>query len=328
MFFLRGQNTDCFIESFFSMDREQGLFLRGLAILMILLLHTGYLFGEGGVVLFLIISGYGIELSTAKNGTAHFLRKRIIKVWLPYFPVGLLALFLRGVVSPDRIVCTILGLDFHRIADRTMWFISYILAWYLAFFCAANVSNLADNKFIRMIIRILFLLLAGFLFRWLYLHGRVWHENSGVDNYTLAFPLGVLLANCRELLLPRRIKRAFWSLTLLLSMTYLMRVYPRSFHVFTNYTMAFLAISTTQVFLLDNYWITPIKWLGKYSFPIYLFEGLILGYRNSWFSPLGSQLLTDLMFIAVSALVAVLYWEGFYHPLQELFRIRSKNERQ
>ena len=102
-------------------------------------------------------------------------------------------------------------------------------------------------------------------------------------------------------------------------MAFMWRIYPKFFDVPTNYIQTFFAIAITQLFSLTSNWTKPIRWFGKYSFPIYLVEGLMLGVRNTWFAALGSQVLIDLAFLGTSAMAAVLYWDGVYQPIRKVF---------
>ena len=71
---------------FFS--RENSLFLRGLSILHVLVGHPGNMAGEAGLYMFLILSGYGLELSVRHRGFENFWHKRLESVWFPCLDVG------------------------------------------------------------------------------------------------------------------------------------------------------------------------------------------------------------------------------------------------
>lgn len=68
-------------------------FIRGIAILLIILMHTSCGMGLRhftplggiGVALFLILSGYGLAESYKRDGTVNFWKKKILRIWLPYF---------------------------------------------------------------------------------------------------------------------------------------------------------------------------------------------------------------------------------------------------
>ena len=141
--------------------------LRGIAILFVLLGHIGYYVrgGAGGVVLFLVLSGYGLNLSCEKNGLDFFWSKRIRKVFLPYWIVGLFVLVGWRVTSPRMMLCTLLGLDFGQLADPTMWYISFLLLWYLLYYVLALLTRRIRDPRGRTALLLAGLFAASFGFR-------------------------------------------------------------------------------------------------------------------------------------------------------------------
>lgn len=73
-------------------SKEDTQLLKGLAILMVIVEHLGQVLhiaalnplGPIGVCLFLFISGYGLSYSYEKNGRNGYLKKRVLKVYVPY----------------------------------------------------------------------------------------------------------------------------------------------------------------------------------------------------------------------------------------------------
>ena len=63
----------------FIFDKEYTLYIKGIAILLVILGHMGVIDCGGaiGVHMFLIISGYGIAISLENNGVKKYLSKRI-----------------------------------------------------------------------------------------------------------------------------------------------------------------------------------------------------------------------------------------------------------
>ncbi len=86
------------------MDRDFTTTIKGLAILTVVWAHTGAKLGVGGiqfiagigVALFLICSGYGLEISCEKNGLKDFFKKRLLKVCVPFWIVELVGLIAIG----------------------------------------------------------------------------------------------------------------------------------------------------------------------------------------------------------------------------------------
>ena len=84
-----------------ALSRDVSAMLKGIAILLVLLGHTGVvrMGGAGGVALFLIVSGYGLHCSWESGGPEGYWRKRAQKVWLPY------------IFKPDKNGCGLILMD-------------------------------------------------------------------------------------------------------------------------------------------------------------------------------------------------------------------------
>ena len=95
MGFVKKSNADF---SFMSMNITTAI--KGFSILTVMWAHAGARLGVGGiqfiagvgVALFLICSGYGLEMSYQKNGLKGFWEKRFLKVCIPFWIVELVGL--------------------------------------------------------------------------------------------------------------------------------------------------------------------------------------------------------------------------------------------
>ena len=89
------------------MDRNYTTAIKGFAILTVVWAHSGAKLGVGGiqfiagigVALFLICSGYGLEISYEKNGLKGFWKKRLLGVCLPFWVVEFIGLLASGAFS-------------------------------------------------------------------------------------------------------------------------------------------------------------------------------------------------------------------------------------
>ncbi len=113
--------------------------MRGVAILMVMLQHlSGFVFGSrvftpfggGGVAIFLIISGYGLTLSSEKKGLEGFWRKKAVRVFFPWMVVWAAMVAIRGYGSEG---CSI---DTLFLLSRFNWYLQYLLACYAVFYVA------------------------------------------------------------------------------------------------------------------------------------------------------------------------------------------------
>lgn len=116
-------------------DKNYTTAAKGIAILMIMVGHCSGLWPAGriltpcggiGVAIFLITSGYGLNESYKRSGLSGFWRKRLGRVYLPYFIVVLLFAIIH---QWDIKKCL---LNFSCI-NSPYWFITYIVECYIAF---------------------------------------------------------------------------------------------------------------------------------------------------------------------------------------------------
>lgn len=107
--------------------------IKGLAMILIILGHLSWSwtrfftpFGGIGVALFLIVSGYGLNVSYQKYGLTDFWRKRFLLVYVPWFmTANVLALWKEMTVQTYllNILCV----------QTNLWFVSYIVQVYFIY---------------------------------------------------------------------------------------------------------------------------------------------------------------------------------------------------
>lgn len=175
------------------MDRNYTTAIKGFSILTVVWAHSGArLSTEGiqfiagiGVALFLMCSGYGLEISYEKNGLKGFWRKRLLGVCLPFWVVELVGLIATGTFS---IKVYLLDFCFLKPATGYGWFMGYIVICYLIF---NAVKKLVKDS------RMQTLVLFGAFAIWFVLDS-VFFANPNMPflraRQMLSFPVGVLLA--------------------------------------------------------------------------------------------------------------------------------------
>jgi peptidoglycan/LPS O-acetylase OafA/YrhL len=125
--------------------------LKGVAIILIVLYHAGgvlvwpdYLHGEVGVDMFVILSGIGLALSTAKEGALRFLFRRFWRIYPAYWVVltGFLvadAHFLGWHFSAKDIALHYLGIHalfgsvYEMSINDSFWFVTLIVCLYVLY---------------------------------------------------------------------------------------------------------------------------------------------------------------------------------------------------
>lgn len=175
------------------MDRNYTTAIKGFSILTVVWAHSGAMLSvEGiqfiagiGVALFLMCSGYGLEISHEKKGLVGFWKKRLLGVCLPFWAVELIGLFATGTFS---IKSYLLDFCFLKPATGYGWFMGYIVICYLIFY---TVKKLVKDS------RTQTLVLFGVFAIWFVLES-VFFANPDMSflraRQTLSFPAGVLLA--------------------------------------------------------------------------------------------------------------------------------------
>ena len=299
-------------------DIEKAKLLKGIAILYVLLGHMHYInWGGGGVGLFLIVSGYGINETVKRNGVANYWAKRIKAVYLPYFFVMLLFLVSFQERHGLTLLCTVLSLDFGYNVDNTMWYISFIFYWYIVYYASVAVSHVFKNEPIRTLVKAFEIVFAVPVCIYLSRRG-VWHEAAAAEVYALLFPIGVLLSDLSGLKVDTKVRQIFWAVILFVCTARLLSAYP-----FIGARMRIsMPMQAVAVCMLADIGGRPgevLKWFGNYSFSIYLFEGVfVFTYRNSWFEVLGNQILIDAAAIAVTMIFAWIYQECIISMIKKI----------
>ena len=174
------------------MDRNYTTAIKGFSILTVVWAHSGAKFSVGGiqfiagigVALFLMCSGYGLEISHEKNGLVGFWKKRLLGVCLPFWAVELIGLLATGTFS---IKSYLLDFYFLRPATGYGWFMGYIVICYLIFYA---VKRLIKDRKMQVVV------LFGAFGIWFVVES-VFFANPDMPflraRQMLSFPAGVLL---------------------------------------------------------------------------------------------------------------------------------------
>ena len=175
------------------LDRNYTTAIKGFSILTVIWAHCGAMLSVGriqfvagiGVALFLMCSGYGLEISYENNGLVNFWKKRLLGVCLPFWLVELVGLLITGVFS---IKTYLLDFFFLNPATSYGWFMGYIVICYLIFY---EIKRLIKDREMQMIA------LFGLFVIWFVLDS-VLFANPDMPflraRQMLSFPAGVLLA--------------------------------------------------------------------------------------------------------------------------------------
>ncbi len=129
-------------------------FLKGIAILIVMLGHMGNFWGISyftplggiGVACFLILSGYGLAESQKKSELNHYWTKKLIDVYIPYVIIrGIIIIIQILTGTKHTLVDTLLGFSLLKNIHVYDWYLSYLFIWYFIFYIV-NLLKLDDKK--------------------------------------------------------------------------------------------------------------------------------------------------------------------------------------
>lgn len=259
--------------------------LKGISMLTVLWVHVGACYGIGGiqfigtvgVSLFIIFSGYGLELSVSKNGLNDYWKKRILHVMLPYWLVEGIGLLISGRLTFRTYVLDCL---FIKPAVGPGWFMQYIMICYLLFYLVSLAVQIIKPKDPAKLNN---QLLYGVFLIWLVVDSLLFADPNMPflkARQMLCFPFGVSIARNKEALekatdrpepvyLGGLIGILFMGVTQLPFVKELPYLYQNVLSLFTVFPLAItvLAITKRHSWLLNN---CVLKQIGLVSFEIYL----------------------------------------------------------
>jgi len=310
-----------------------GAFLRGFSIMTIVLFHFLRLvpfpyflsksiqLGGTGVHVFLFLSGFGLSLSTYKGWT-DFLKKRFVKVLIPYY-VGIILIYFINVLTeiyPNGLATLISSLFLYKMFIEAytrnfgghFWFISTIVQFYLAFPLILYVYNLLGWKKIlsaSVLISIAYTLIIIALEKESY---RIW--NSFFLQYLWEFVLGMAVAQNQWL--KRWLSLPWYSILGIcvggLALTgVLYQLGGKSGQVLNDFFAFFGYLSGATLFYLlfknNTYFIRFFGWIESVSFSVYIMHMLPI---NLYMVYIGRKTLTLFevpLLLATSFLVSICF---------------------
>ena len=267
------------------MSRNYTTAIKGFSILTVLWAHIGGHYGIRGiqfiagisVSLFVIFSGYGLQLSAEANGLNHYWKKRILHVILPFWIVEGV-----GLAASGQLTFKVYLMDclFLKPATGPGWFMQYIMVCYLLFFLlklAIKKTNpkepeKCEDRILYGAFLIWFVIDSLFLARpdMPFLRAR----------QMLCFPFGVSMAKYKEVFEKTASKRGpfifgsitgllFMGITQLPAVKEMPYIFQNLLSLLTVFPLAIAVLTITKHHLcLVNNWV--LNKIGLVSFEIYL----------------------------------------------------------
>lgn len=264
--------------------RECSTALKGIAIVLVIFGHRGLIdcAGSWGVLIFLVLSGYGIFKSAQKKGLGDYWRNRFVGVLVPYvlfcvFQLGLSLVMGEG-LGVGNVLCTVVGLDFGLNVDPTMWYISFIFVCYVVFYGAWHVYERRGAAAFTAVLLAAFVLVAA-----VGLSHFVWHKGTAAWTYFWAFPTGVLLAMHEKKLSGGGASLAICTLACLAALIVVALMYGtlhESLNLFAYSAAGAVLVTLVVKFLMDGpaggALAKALRPIGDVSYVMYLNEGLLI----------------------------------------------------
>ena len=267
------------------MSRNYTTALKGISILTVLWVHVGASYGirniqfigTVGVSLFIIFSGYGLELSVKKNGLNAYWKKRVLHVMLPYWIAEAI-----GLLATGRLTFRTYMLDcmFIKPATGPGWFMQYIMICYLLFYLVALTVQKINPKEPKQLKK---QLLYGAFLVWFIIDSLYFARPSMPflrARQMLCFPFGMSIAGDKEkienvisksasVFLGGIIGLLFMGITQLSAVKELPYLFQNVLSLFTVFplTIAVLSLTKCHSWILNN-WV--LMQIGLVSFEIYL----------------------------------------------------------
>lgn len=269
------------------LDQKSTTALKGFSILTVVWAHVGAALAVGGiqfiagigVAIFLITSGFGLEMSYRKSGLKNFWSKRLLKVLLPFLFVELIGLVVTGNFKLSVFLKDILLIE---PATAYGWYIGYIVVCYFLFY--ATKKWIASKSLVTIFIAFAIWFVMDSLFL----------ANPGIPflraRQMLCFPLGIWLADNKKLIEEKMSIKSFAILIfagggiagvtfmavtqfpMIKNLPYIM---SNTLSLFTVLPLAIAVIVASKVFgrLFDNYLLLIA---GEISYEIYLVHAFTL----------------------------------------------------
>ena len=271
----------------YMIKRQETIYLKSIAIILVIGEHVlgsfcGFenghilnLMGTGAVCLFLVLSGYGTYVSYSGGiELKDYWNKKIDKIFLPYWIVTLLYVFCFMRSLPVIIIMkNLLCIDYDRNIDGTMWYMSFLLLFYAAFYIIFKFK-------IEDPVKILFLTLFGLCLNDLAAQGTFKACSWQFCNNYLAFPSGVFLGWISKFTFPKKIIQTGKLLKILLLalsviLYYLILRFDKDAFGILGIALSLGCIMLVSLIspYLQNIKVDIFKVTGKYSYILYLLEG-------------------------------------------------------
>ena len=294
--------------------------LKGLLALLIIFHHvsqkitTGENFsnfeymGRYIVALFFFLSGYGLYFQYSNNATymENFLKKRLVRIFIPFFVFIVIYVFYRATLG--EVVNVDFFLSFWRDHSNIVyngWFVNSIIVLYVIFYVSFKMKDSKSSFYMLIFLTLVYIFLKVY-------------QNHGDWEYVsmMAFLLGIFWMKNR-ISIDKYIEENYF--VFLVSFSILMYVFRHYEAIMKNIgitnkyvyygivgnlcTMVFVVyflLLTNKLDFSNKY----LNFLGDISFEIYMIHGLVMHYLGKFFV---SSPVNDVIYTIVVLLVSIVF---------------------
>ena len=294
--------------------------LKGLLALLIIFHHvsqkitTGENFsnfeymGRYIVALFFFLSGYGLyfEYSNNENYMENFLRKRLVRIFIPFFVFIVIYVFYRATLG--EVVNVDFFLSFWRDHSNIVyngWFVNSIIVLYVIFYVSFKMKDSKSSFYMLTFLTLVYIFLKAY-------------QNHGDWEYVsiMAFLLGIFWMKNRTSIDKYIEENYFVFLVSFSILMYVFRHYEaimKNIGITNKYvyygivgnlcTMIFVVyflLLTNKLNFSNKY----LDFLGNISFELYMIHGLIMHCLGKFFV---SSPVNDVIYTIVVLLVSIVF---------------------
>lgn len=280
--------------------------------------------GGTGVHVFFLCSGLGLYLSYLKKKTTftQFLKKRFVKIYIPYLIVVLVSFFVPWMYSGDDRIAALLSHVFlykmfipkyESSFGIHFWFVSTIIQFYIFFIPLCLLKSKLKRK---EIFALICLLISICWWVFCYIYGvaeiRVW--SSSFLQYIWEFALGMVLAECLYNGKKFKINILVLIVASLLGigLQAVMALKSETLKIFNDIPGLIGYTSLALLFMCIPFIKKCAEWLSKISYEYYLIHILVFALAMH-FSPKDSLVFQTVIGLAGMAVAIVIAF--FYHKL-------------